>query len=138
MQKTQIVRYILSHTHLSLSGRANLVWACDDSNHLPSCQTLLMFIRTYDYYVVVGKCKFCRLYLYTIKISQQKNGVCLDSSQLLVFQPLSICTCGSEAKCKPAVTVSFQLFCTQENDSEIDSDFDDFDSDEESDSELVW
>ena len=36
------------------------------------------------------------------------------------------------------VTVSFQLFRTQENDSDIDSDFEDFDSDEESDSELVW
>ena len=53
------------------------------------------------------------------------------------FRPLSICICGSEAKCKPAVTVSFQLFRTQENDSEIDSDFEDFDSDEESDPELV-
>ena len=30
--------------------------------------------------------------------------------------------------------MSFQLFLTQEN----DSDFEDFDSDEESDSELVW
>ena len=36
---------------LSLSGRANLIWACDDSNHLTSCQTLLVFIRPYDYYV---------------------------------------------------------------------------------------
>ena len=36
------------------------------------------------------------------------------------------------------MTVSFQLFLTQENDSDIDSDFEDFDSDEESDSELVW
>ena len=35
------------------------------------------------------------------------------------------------------MTVSFQLFRTQENDSDIDSDFEDFDSDE-SDSELVW
>ena len=34
--------------------------------------------------------------------------------------------------------MSFQLFLTQENDSDIDSDFEDFDSDEESDSELVW
>ena len=30
------------------------------------------------------------------------------------------------------------LKLTQENDSDIDSDFEDFDSDEESDSELVW
>ena len=71
-----------------------------------------------------------------------KNGACLDSPQLIAFWPSSICTCGSEAKCKPAfettVTVSFQLFRTQENDSEIDSDFEDFNSDEESDSELVW
>ena len=71
-----------------------------------------------------------------------KNGACLDSPQLIAFWPSSICTCGSEAKCKPAfettVTVSFQLFRTQENDSGIDSDFEDFDSDEESDSELVW
>ena len=30
-KKTQIVRYILCRTHLSsLSGQANLVWACDD------------------------------------------------------------------------------------------------------------
>ena len=36
------------------------------------------------------------------------------------------------------MTVSFQLFRTQENDSDIDSDFEDFDSDEESHSELVW
>ena len=36
------------------------------------------------------------------------------------------------------MTVLFQLFRTQENDSGIDSDFEDFDSDEESDSELVW
>ena len=35
------------------------------------------------------------------------------------------------------MTVSFQLFCAQENDSDIDSDFEDFDSDEP-DSELVW
>ena len=101
-----------------------------------------MFILTYDHYAVVRKCKFYRLYLYTIQISQQKNGACFDSSQLIVFRPSSICTCGSKAKCKPAfdwnVTVSFQLFLTQENDFDIDSDFEDFDSDEESDSELVW
>ena len=30
------------------------------------------------------------------------------------------------------------LKLTQENDSDIDSDFEDFDTDEESDSELVW
>ena len=36
------------------------------------------------------------------------------------------------------MTVSFQLFRTQENDSDIDSGFEDFDSDEVSDSELVW
>ena len=36
------------------------------------------------------------------------------------------------------MTVSFQLFRTQENDSDIDSDFEDFNSDKESDSELVW
>ena len=30
------------------------------------------------------------------------------------------------------------LKLTQENDSDIDSDFEDFDSDEESDSKLVW
>ena len=36
------------------------------------------------------------------------------------------------------MTVSFQLFLTQENDSDIDSDFEDFDNNEESDSELVW
>ena len=30
-KKTEIIRYILFRTHLSsLSGRANLVWACDD------------------------------------------------------------------------------------------------------------
>ena len=72
----------------------------------------------------------------------QKNGACLDFSQLIVLRPSSISTCGSKAKCKPAfdwnVTVSFQLFLTQENDFDIDSDFEDFDSDEESDSKLVW
>ena len=36
------------------------------------------------------------------------------------------------------MTVLFQLFYAQENDSDIDSDFEDFDSDEESDSEFVW
>ena len=40
--------------------------------------------------------------------------------------------------CFQNATVSFQLFLTQENDSDIDSDFEDFDSDEGSDSELVW
>ena len=40
--------------------------------------------------------------------------------------------------CFRNVNVSFQLFRTQENDSDIDSDFEDFDSDEEPDSELVW
>ena len=79
------------------------------------------------------------IYILYILNKSTKNSACLDSSQLIVFRPSSICTCGSEAKCKPAfVTVSFQLFCTQENDSGIDSDFEDFDSDEESDSELVW
>ena len=35
------------------------------------------------------------------------------------------------------VTMLFQLFRTQENDPDTDSDFEDFDSDKESDSELV-
>ena len=35
------------------------------------------------------------------------------------------------------MTVSFQLLLTQENDSDMDSDFEDFDSDEESHSKLV-
>ena len=61
-KKTQIVRYVLSRTHLcvlSLSGWANLVWVCNDSNHLTSCQTLLVFIRRYDYYVQLVCCT-CR------------------------------------------------------------------------------
>ena len=39
---------------------------------------------------------------------------------------------------REVASVSEALKLTQENDSGIDSDFEDFDSDEESDSELVW
>ena len=49
---------------LSLSARANLVWACDDSNHLTSCQTLLVFIRPYDYYAGLT----CVLHLSILKL----------------------------------------------------------------------
>ena len=45
---------------------------------------------------------------------------------MVAKQPLSKRDC--------VVSITF----TQENDSDIDSDFKDFDSDEESDSELVW
>ena len=39
---------------------------------------------------VAGKCKCCRLYIYTIWRSQQKNAAGLDSSQLIVFRLSSI------------------------------------------------
>ena len=52
---------------LSLRARANLVWACDDSNHLTSCQTLLVFIRPYDYYVELVCCTYRYLSLNKIR-----------------------------------------------------------------------
>ena len=52
---------------LLLSGRANLVWECDDNNHLTSCQTLLVFIRPYDYYVQLVYCTYWYLSLNKIR-----------------------------------------------------------------------
>ena len=94
---------------MSLSSRANLVWACDDSNHLPSCQTLLVFVRTYYNMLLSENANFAVCFIYYTNKST-KNGACLDSSQLIVFQPSTICTCGSEAKCKPAFETCFNYF----------------------------
>ena len=85
---------------------------------------------------VVEKCKVCCLYL---NKSKKERWMFIDS--FLSMVPNCIIEVFHTALRYEGKIKSLELNqheCRNVNDSDIDSDFEDFDSDEESDSELVW